>query len=222
MKNVIGYESCRFIAGPFRAGRENARCKGVTLVELLVALAIGMVLSAVVMLIFLSGTQTNKTQKEIAEVQKRMMYVMDVISKDIRNAGLRTNGGTFHSFTFTNINTITTMQINMDLNDDGKVPTATGEQVIYTFSGSTLNRKYNTTDTAFAEVVLADNLNTAGINGFYLHAGPFTGLNIQDNIDSVRVRLSFKTKSSDPNKGSIARNIERTVGVRNYGIGGPH
>ncbi len=63
------------------------RQQGLSLVELMVALLIGLILLAGVFQIYLSGRQSANAQEDLARMQENGRYAMDVITRDLRRAG---------------------------------------------------------------------------------------------------------------------------------------
>lgn len=61
--------------------------KGLSLVELMIAIALGLVLTAGVLQLFVSNTQTFKTQQATSRVQESGRLAADFLASDIRMAG---------------------------------------------------------------------------------------------------------------------------------------
>ncbi len=61
--------------------------KGLTLIELLVALVISLVLMVGVIQLFISNKQSYQLTEEIARMQESARYAAHLIAKDIRMAG---------------------------------------------------------------------------------------------------------------------------------------
>ena len=60
---------------------------GLTLVELLVAMVIGMIVSAGAYSVFFSTTRTARKQEQVSEIQQNLRVAMERITQDIRQAG---------------------------------------------------------------------------------------------------------------------------------------
>ncbi|MCW8891623.1 MAG: PilW family protein [Sedimenticola sp.] len=65
----------------------RVRSKGVGLVEIMVSLAIGLVLMAGIIQIYLSSKQTNTAAEDIARMQENLRFAAELITNDIRMAG---------------------------------------------------------------------------------------------------------------------------------------
>ena len=63
--------------------------QGFTLVEVMIALIIGLFLTAGVIKIFSSTNQTNRVQENLSRMQENARFAMQFLSKDIREAGFK-------------------------------------------------------------------------------------------------------------------------------------
>ncbi len=63
------------------------KSKGVGLVEIMIAMVIGLVLMAGVIQIYLSSRQTNTSAEDIARMQENLRFAAELITNDIRMAG---------------------------------------------------------------------------------------------------------------------------------------
>jgi len=71
-----------------RANRTSRyRQLGLTMIELMVALALGLVITAAVGYVYLSGLQGYRTQDALSRMQENARYAFEVISTDVRLAG---------------------------------------------------------------------------------------------------------------------------------------
>ncbi len=69
--------------------KNKADQSGMTLVEIMIALLIGVFLLGGILQIFVSGKQTNRMQENLSRLQENGRFAMDFLSKDIRMAGYR-------------------------------------------------------------------------------------------------------------------------------------
>jgi len=63
--------------------------QGMTLIEIMIALVLGIFLIAGVLEIFLGSKQSNRMLENLSRLQENGRYAMDFMSRDIREAGLR-------------------------------------------------------------------------------------------------------------------------------------
>lgn len=74
-----------------RLPRLPARVRGFTLVEVMVALVIGLLVSLVIGQIFVGTRQSFNSQDDSARLQESMRFASQVLSRTVRFAGYRTN-----------------------------------------------------------------------------------------------------------------------------------
>lgn len=70
-----------------KTSRQPERMRGFTLVELMVAMTIGLIILAAVSTLFVSSKQTYSTQDRLARLQENARFAMQFIIKDLRLAG---------------------------------------------------------------------------------------------------------------------------------------
>ena len=73
---------------------------GFTLIELMVALAIGLVLTIVVAELFLGSRRTFTTTDDVSRMQESMRFANQILSRSIHQAGFRTSPNTKSDFIF--------------------------------------------------------------------------------------------------------------------------
>lgn len=75
------------------------RHSGFTLVELMITVAIASIFLAAVIQLFISTNQINAVQEQIAGTQQSIRVAMEIMSRDLRMAGLDPVGGNGAGFT---------------------------------------------------------------------------------------------------------------------------
>ncbi len=113
--------------------------KGLNIIELMIAMTLGLILSAGAIQIFISTKTTNKVENALSRLQETGRYVIDVMAKDIRMAGY--NGCSSRGA--------------IDVNVIAKAP------LPITLDGSDAIRGYNGSSTVWAPVI-DSNLNITG------------------------------------------------------------
>lgn len=73
--------------GPRMTSRRPSRQTGFSLVELMVALALGLMLAAVIGTVFVTGKQTLRTTDALSRIQENARHVFETLSYDVRMAG---------------------------------------------------------------------------------------------------------------------------------------
>lgn len=66
--------------------------KGFTLIELMIALALGLIVVAAAALLFLTGVKSNQVQQGMADLQDNANFGLNYITQDVRLANLNTVG----------------------------------------------------------------------------------------------------------------------------------
>jgi type IV pilus assembly protein PilW len=79
----------------------NANQRGFSLVELMIAMVIGLVLMMGVVDVMVSSKETFQTNEDISRIQENGRYALAVLVRDVRMAGYRDGGGDLPNFFFT-------------------------------------------------------------------------------------------------------------------------
>lgn len=206
--------------------RENET--GFTLIELLVAMAVGLIILAAVLNIFVHQNQTCKVQTEVAYAQQNVRGAMTVMTREIRAAGYDPADNGFDAVQTA---TASSIQIRSDLNADGDVADV-DEDVTYAIDNGNGELTRNT-NTAIQNVV------PNSLQFTYTFSDGDTGIpdetdgdttNDLDDIRSVAVQLQVHTETEDPhftdgydlNPGTAGtcrtRTLSTRVRIRNMGF----
>lgn len=222
----------------------NRRCifskiEGLTLVEVMVAIVLSTFLGMLVFTVFLYSNKSNVSNVENSIMQQNLIFAMDMIETDVKNAGCKPMGGTFNAFT--DLSLATTLGVNADLRDCSGFTSPSSGQAEY--FQCLANTTYNRTDTDVAERIRYS-LSTAGATngGLFRRESnqggtTFTNQEIarnirrfafvytlgstaeppEDNVISVRVSLTTRSERNDPYTGRpMERTIERDIVIRNF------
>jgi type IV pilus assembly protein PilW len=166
--------------------------EGFTLVELMVSMGIGMVILAAVTTTFMSQTRIYNAQEQINEMQQNARGVLDILSRELKMAGYKPNGGGFNGVTYST----TQLMVQADLNSDGAISTSStaNEQITYAF------------DSANEQITRAVGSGSAQILAEHITAFTFNYLNstgaattVSANIRQVSITITAKTAKPDPN-----------------------
>lgn len=132
----------------------HKKSAGFTLMELLVAMAIGLVVIASVAGTFTVQTRQNSAEEQIAQLQQNVRGALDLMVSEIQMAGYKPAGGTFNGV---QTSTSTTLRIKLDLNSSGVETDDATDDITYAFNNSTgiLTR---TLINSGSSATLADNL----------------------------------------------------------------
>jgi len=202
--------------------------EGITLVEVLVAILLGAILSAAVYFIYVNQTGSNASLEERLVLTQDLVSAMDLIEKDVKNAGANPKQSTswyaFYNFSYTN-----TLGINFDMSEpmdsDYGIVNTSGEQVRYSLykpstcsncksnCSCTLRRRVNINSTTWQSSDLMTNVTTFG---FVKTTGTLTSIPL-NNVRTITIALGKKSNKMNPDTGQpFEKNITRTVYVRNY------
>lgn len=177
---------------------------GFTLTELMVAMAIGMVVLSAVTTTFMAQARFYNAQEQINEMQQNARGALDVITRELKMAGYKPNGGTFDGVTYS----VSQLMIQADLDGNGGISTSSSanEQITYAYD-STNKRITRKMGTGTVEA-LADNI-TAFTFSYLNSSGATT--TTSSSIRQVAISITAVTAKPDPNYSS-------NNGYRNYQI----
>jgi len=177
---------------------------GFTLTELMVAMAIGMVVLSAVTTTFMAQARFYNAQEQINEMQQNARGALDVITRELKMAGYKPNGGTFDGVTYS----VSQLMIQADLDGNGGISSSSSanEQITYAYD-STNKRITRKMGTGTVEA-LADNI-TAFTFSYLNSSGATT--TTSSSIRQVAITITAVTAKPDPNYSS-------NNGYRNYQI----
>jgi type IV pilus assembly protein PilW len=165
---------------------------GFTLVELMVSMSIGMVILAAVTTTFMSQTRIYNAQEQINEMQQNARGAVDIISRELKMAGYKPNGGGFNGVTYST----TQLMVQADLDSNGAISTSSSanEQIAYAYDSA--NQRITRAVGTGAAQVLAEHI-TAFTFGYLDSNGTVT--TISANIRQVSISITAITARPDPN-----------------------
>jgi Tfp pilus assembly protein PilW len=181
-------------------------------------MALGLVVLGAILTIFVNQSQTNAAQQEIAYAQQHVRAAMDLMLREIRNAGFDPTGNGFEVIPLATADSI---QIRSDYDEDG-IPDDASEDVTYAVNASDqLTRKVGA-GTPSPIVDFVDNLEF----GYVLRDGtmldpPGVALTLaqRDDVRAVIIRLGVRTENPAPDTREFrVRSLETGVRIRNVGF----
>lgn len=167
-------------------------------------MAIGMVVLSAVTTTFMAQARFYNAQEQINEMQQNARGALDVITRELKMAGYKPNGGTFDGVTYS----VSQLMIQADLDGNGGISTSSSanEQITYAYD-STNKRITRKMGTGTVEA-LADNI-TAFTFSYLNSSGATT--TTSSSIRQVAISITAVTAKPDPNYSS-------NNGYRNYQI----
>lgn len=168
------------------------KTEGFTLIELLVAMGIGMVMLAAVTTTFMSQTRIYNAQEQINEMEQNARGVLDVITRELKMAGYKPNGGSFNGVTYST----TQLMLQTDLDSSGAISTSSTANEQLTYAYDSTNKQITRAVGTGSAVVLADNI-TAFTFSYLDSTGASTTTSA--NIRQVSISITARTANPDPN-----------------------
>jgi type IV pilus assembly protein PilW len=176
--------------------------EGFTLVELMVSMSIGMVILAAVTTTFMSQTRIYNAQEQINEMQQNARGALDIITREVKMAGYKPNGGGFNGVTYST----TQLMIQADLDSDGAISTSStaNEQIRYVFDSA--NQRITRAVGSGSAQVIAEHISAFTFSYLYTNG---TTTTVTADIRQVSISITALTAKPDPNYTSNG-------GYRNY------
>jgi type IV pilus assembly protein PilW len=161
--------------------------RGFTLIEILIAMAIGAIVMAAIVDTFITQRKTYDLQEQIAEMTQNARIGMGMLSREVRMAGYNPAGATFEAISYD----LTKLEFRADLNGDGD-PDDDGETIAYFYDAATLQLMR---ETSGSQQPLAENI-TAFTFSYLDQAGAVVS-NTAD-VYQIEVSITARTASFDP------------------------
>ena len=159
---------------------------GFTLVELLIAIAIGLLVLGVLVSTFIIQRKTYDVQEQLAEMVQNARAAMDIITREALMAGFNPSGAAFNGIPYS----AGQLQISADLNGNG-VTTDANENIVYTFDGANLEIDR---DTGGGAQLLAKNIQVFSFS--YLDGGGNPTI-ITANVRQIQIAITARTAKLD-------------------------
>lgn len=110
--------------------------QGFTLIEILVVLALGLVVLGAVLNIFIKQNETSQAQQEIAYAQQNVRAAMDLMMREIRNAGYNPHDNDFDAIETAKSDEIRILSNLSGDDETGHDPDDANEDVTYSLNAS--------------------------------------------------------------------------------------
>lgn len=169
--------------------RPSQNDQGLTLVELLVALAMATILSVALVATFASYSRTSVAQENVLSMQQNLRAALYLMGRDLRMAGYR--GSDPSSAPSAGFVTANADNLSFTVLDDA---TNTLTTITYTFTNNTIQRSDGTmTNEVIAEAI-------QDVEFYYTSSGggQSTTPGTLGNIESVEITVLARTKKNDP------------------------
>jgi type IV pilus assembly protein PilW len=189
-----------------RAASEDKGCEGhrfssgkggFSLVELMIAMAVGLVVLAGVYTVFVLQNKTFSTQEDVVEMQQSVRAGIDIMAREIGMAGydprrVNSNASTTDDFSGVAVSS-SQLQIRTDLNGDGAINASSEENIIYAYNATDkqITRNSGSGNQPFIENV--DSFTFQYLDG----SGAATASAAQ--VRRIRITITGRTAKADPN-----------------------
>ena len=169
----------------------SGRELGFTLLELIIAMAVGLIVLGAMYSVFTVQNKTFNDQERIVNMQQNVRAAMDMMTREIGLAGYdpaRVNSDASSSNNFVGVTYSTSqLQIQADLDGNGTIDTTSQENITYAFDSTNrqITRNAGTGAQTFVD----------GIESFafeYLDGG-VTATTISANIRQVRITIEGRS-----------------------------
>jgi len=200
------------------AVRHDAR--GFTLIEMMIAMAIGLVVLGAAYSVFTIQYKTFGNQEEIVAMQQSVRAGMDMMAREIRMArydpsGVNSDADTGNDFVGVFVDA-TQLEIQADLDGDGAIDGTSEENIIYAFDSANNRITRNTGGSAQPFV---ENVDSFSFD--YLDSAGASTLNAAD-VRAIRITITGRTAKPDPaystNGGYRTYTLTSVVTARNLAI----
>jgi type IV pilus assembly protein PilW len=201
----------------FGEDRKTLNNGGYTLMELMVAMVIGMIVMASVATTFTTQTRAYSAQEQINQMEQNARGALDIMSRELKMAGYKPNGG---SVTGVVSYSTTSLTIQADLNADGAVsPSGSdNEQIAYAYDSA--NKKITRQVGTAPAATLAENI--SGFTFTYYQSSGTTLATSAANIRRIKIAITAKTEKPDPgyqtNGGYRTMDLSATITPINLGL----
>jgi type IV pilus assembly protein PilW len=169
---------------------------GFTLIEMMISITIGMIVIASITGTFTAQTRQNNAEEQISQMHQNVRGALDMIGRDLMQAGYKAPGGSVTGVTYSN-STPTTLTIQADLNANSAIDNTSNttiEYIIFAYDSANkqITRKLGSSGTAY---VVADNITTFTVNYYDANGATTT---TSSSIRKVTISITGQTAKRDP------------------------
>lgn len=173
----------------------NNTDRGFTIVELLVAMLVGLVVLGAVISVFINQNRTNAAHQEVAYAQQNVRAGLELMAQEIRNAGYDPENNGFNAIPAATANSIRVLS-NLSGDDEAGDPDEPNEDVTYTIDNG--NRRLTRDGFRMIDNVVPNSLRfTYYMGGTNTPFSPATQAD-RDAIRVVGIEFRVHTESEDP------------------------
>jgi type IV pilus assembly protein PilW len=160
-------------------------------------MGLGMVVLAAVTTTFMTQTRFYSAQEQVNEMEQNARGALDIISRELKMAGYKTNTGAVAELTASGVNlNDTNLVIETDVDGNNSINGSAGSLERITYSYNSSNKQITRRLGSGTSEVLADNITAFDFT--YLNAAGGTAT-LASEIRQVQLNITAKTAKPDPN-----------------------
>ena len=176
---------------------------GFTLVELLIALALGLVVLTSVSSAFISQRKTYDAQEQMTEMIQGTRAVMEIITREVKLAGFDPQKGISGHTNVAGIPySATQLELRADLDGDGTASASdSNELIIYTHDGTNLELDRNAGQAWSGARLLAENIQAFTFTYWKSDGTEVLATADEADIRQIKITITARTAKPDPGYG---------------------
>ena len=176
---------------------------GFTLVELLIALALGLVVLTSVSNAFISQRKTYDAQEQMTELIQGTRAVMEIITREVKLAGFDPQKGISGHTNVAGIPySATQLELRADLDGDGAASASdSNELIIYTHDGTNLELDRNAGQAWSGARLLAENIQAFTFTYWKSDGTEVLATADEADIRQIKITITARTAKPDPGYG---------------------
>ena len=176
---------------------------GFTLVELLIALALGLVVLTSVSNAFISQRKTYDAQEQMTELIQGTRAVMEIITREVKLAGFDPQKGISGHTNVVGIPySATQLELRADLDGDGAASASdSNELIIYTHDGTNLELDRNAGQAWSGARLLAENIQAFTFTYWKSDGTEVLATADEADIRQIKITITARTAKPDPGYG---------------------
>ena len=183
--------------------RGTKNSAGFTLVELLIALALGLVVLTSVSNAFISQRKTYDAQEQMTEMIQGTRAVMEIITREVKLAGFDPQKGISGHTNVAGIPySATQLELRADLDGDGTASASDlNELIIYTHDGTNLELDRNAGQAWTGARLLAENIQAFTFTYWKSDGTEVLATADEADIRQIKITITARTAKPDPGYG---------------------
>ena len=178
---------------------KDYRASGFTLMELLVAMSIGLVVLGAVAKTFTVQSRQNTAEEQISQMQQNARAALDLMVREIQMAKYDPAGTAFPAGTYGVTYSASQLEIKADVFDEnGTISTSSGSLEDITYARDATNNYITRKLGSGSAEIVADNITDFTFNYYDANGSAVTSSANSGNIRKVTLSITARTAKPDP------------------------